>query len=416
MIKKYWRSQFKWLFLSSILESIGANLFGIVLLMMIAANFTGAQRGWLITAASIVNIMPAVLSAVTGYYADRTANKITVSRIIRCCQMVLYLIIAFYAQSLSIATMIIILLIISVVKLGGGYAGGLLYEKEIQVVAHQDREQIMAWSSGVTSTIAMVAQFIGPALLVLVHDHYGYFALLNAVIFGISALLLGNLRDTPKAIISPESTTQDNQSQISFLDAIRTIFSIPLLGWYISVYTVAGIVGAALENVLSLYFANYHQQQIISFGFTIALVGAVFSVAEVCGAFLPLTIFKKISFLQLIGLQVIFLLGGVIVVELFLPTYLFLTFLFLAGFLQGKAGPKLSAWIMNQDITEHVALSLGLISASMTFTLPIGQLIFMSIANIWSVPISLGLMAFYMGILLLYIGFIIKKTSQRALA
>nr|MWN21524.1 hypothetical protein [Leuconostoc lactis] len=41
MIKKYWRSQFKWLFLSSILESIGANLFGIVLLMMIAANFTG---------------------------------------------------------------------------------------------------------------------------------------------------------------------------------------------------------------------------------------------------------------------------------------------------------------------------------------------------------------------------------------
>lgn len=95
MIKKYWRSQFKWLFLSSILESIGANLFGIVLLMMIAANFTGAQRGWLITAASIVNIMPAVLSAVTGYYADRTANKITVSRIIRCFQMMLYLIIAF---------------------------------------------------------------------------------------------------------------------------------------------------------------------------------------------------------------------------------------------------------------------------------------------------------------------------------
>ncbi|WP_278363185.1 hypothetical protein [Leuconostoc lactis] len=106
MIKKYWRSQFKWLFLSSILESIGANLFGIVLLMMIAANFTGTQRGWLITAASIVNIMPAVLSAVTGYYADRTANKINVSRIIRCCQMVLYLIIAFYAQSLSIATIL----------------------------------------------------------------------------------------------------------------------------------------------------------------------------------------------------------------------------------------------------------------------------------------------------------------------
>lgn len=179
---------------------------------------------------------------------------------------------------------------------------------------------------------------------------------------------------------------------------------------------MAGIVGAALENVLSLYFANYQQQQIISFGFTIALVGAVFSIAEVCGAFWPLIIFKKISFLQLIGLQVIFLLGGVIVVELFLPTYLFLIFLFLAGFLQGKAGPKLSAWIMNQDITEHVALSLGLISASMTFTLPIGQLIFMSIANIWSVPISLGLMACYMGLLLLYIGFIIKKTSQRALA
>nr|MWN21522.1 hypothetical protein [Leuconostoc lactis] len=66
-----------------------------------------------------------------------------------------------------------VLLIISVVKFGGGYAGGLLYEKEIQVVANQDREQIMAWSSGVTSTIAMVAQFIGPALLFLVHDHYG---------------------------------------------------------------------------------------------------------------------------------------------------------------------------------------------------------------------------------------------------
>lgn len=87
MIKKYWHSQFKWLFLSGALQSIGSSLFGIVLLMMIADNFTGSERGWLITAASFVNIIPSVLNFLTGYYADKTIKKIKMSRIIRCLQM-----------------------------------------------------------------------------------------------------------------------------------------------------------------------------------------------------------------------------------------------------------------------------------------------------------------------------------------
>lgn len=413
MIKKYWHSQFKWLFLSSVLQSVGTSLFGIVLLMMIADNFTGSQRGWLITAASFVNIVPSILNFLTGYYADKTLKKIRISRIIRCLQMFLYVLIAFFSKNLSIYSVTLILVIISFVKISGSYAGGLLYEKEIEIVDDNDREQIISWSSGTTSTLAMVSQLIGPTILVLINYKYEYFALLNALIFGISALLLGNLRESSIRTGSKKPTTEDKNVNTTFLGALKTIFSIPLLGWYISVYTIAGIVGSALENVLSLYFANYQQQQISSFGFTIALVGAVFSIAQVLGAFFPLTIFKKISFLNLIGLQTLILLLGVIVAELFLSTYLFLVLLFLAGFLQGKAGPKLNAWIMNQDITDNIALSLGLISTTMTFTLPIGQLIFMSIANIWTVTLSLELMAIYMLFLLIYIAFVNYKIKRK---
>lgn len=413
MIKKYWHSQFKWLFLSGALQSIGSSLFGIVLLMMIADNFTGSERGWLITAASFVNIIPSVLNFLTGYYADKTIKKIRMSRIIRCVQMFIYVLIALFAKSLSIYSVIFILVIISFSKVSGSYAGGLLYEKEIEVVDDNDREQIISWSSGSISTLSMVSQLIGPTILVLINYKYEYFALLNALIFGISALLLGNLSESSRHTGSTKNpTTEDNKSNTTFLGALKTIFSVPLLGCYISIYAFAGIVGSALENVFSLYFANYQQQQISSFGFTIALVGVVFSVAEVLGALFPLSVFKKISFLNLVGLQTFILLLGVVVAELFLSTYAFLVLLFLAGFLQGKAGPKLNAWIMNQDITDNIALSLGLISTTMTFTLPIGQLIFMSIANIWTVTLSLELMAIYMLFLLAYIIFINYKIKK----
>lgn len=414
MIKKYWHSQFKWLFLSGALQSIGSSLFGIVLLMMIADNFTGSERGWLITAASFVNIIPSVLNFLTGYYADKTSKKIRMSRIIRCVQMFIYVLIALFAKSLSIYSVIFILVIISFSKVSGSYAGGLLYEKEIEVVDDNDREQIISWSSGSISTLSMVSQLIGPSILVLINYKYEYFALLNALIFGISALLLGNLSESSRHTGSTKNPiTEDKKSSNTiFLGALKTIFSIPLLGCYISVYAVAGIVGSALENVFSLYFANYQQQQISSFGFTIALVGVVFSVAEVLGALFPLSVFKKISFLNLVGLQTFILLLGVVVAELFLSTYVFLVLLFLAGFLQGKAGPKLNAWIMNQDITDNIALSLGLISTTMTFTLPIGQLIFMSVANIWTVTLSLELMAIYMLVLLAYIVFINYKVKK----
>ena len=151
MIKKYWHSQFKWLFLSSALQSVGTSLFGIVLLMMIADNFTGSQRGWLITAASFVNIVPSILNFLTGYYADKTLKKIRISRIIRCLQMFLYVLIAFFSKNLSIYSVTLILVIISFVKISGSYAGGLLYEKEIEIVDDNDREQIISWSSGTTT-------------------------------------------------------------------------------------------------------------------------------------------------------------------------------------------------------------------------------------------------------------------------
>jgi MFS transporter, DHA3 family, macrolide efflux protein len=77
-----------------------------------------------------------------------------------------------------------------------------------------------------------------------------------------------------------------------------------------------------------------------------------------------------------------------------------------------KTMPKLNAWIMNNGINEHLAFSLSIIGTAMTVTMPLGQVIFMTVANIWTVKISLSIMGIYMILILVYTKYIKQKEVQ----
>ncbi|MDR3190751.1 MAG: MFS transporter [Lactobacillaceae bacterium] len=401
IVKKYYFSPYKWLFLTNIFETIGMNMFNLVFLMYVNANADPSIKGWLLTLVSVMNSIPALLNALTGYWADISKHKLRIARWMKIGQFGLFMLISIVIMHDFSPYFCAFILIFNLVSdLIGQYSVGLLYPTMISLVSNDDREHVIGYQTGVLRTITLVSQFLGISLLTALNNNYFIFSLLNSFIFLLSTLFLSKLK-SKLTEETPSSHAKDTKQP--FMKSFQLIFSVPLLGRYLSIYLVAGIIATSLEQVLILYLTQNPLSQIGNFGYSVALFGVVFSVGQIIGSLIRPNFLMKVHFTTLLIYQV-FSIALIIIVLLVFSNFLYaLAMLLITAYLQGVNGPKFSAWIMNQNLGDNIAMSLGIINTVGSIAFPIGTLVFMSIANIFSVSISFYVMLIYVVLLVFYI-------------
>ncbi|MDR3241640.1 MAG: MFS transporter [Lactobacillaceae bacterium] len=414
ILKKYKATDFKWIFASNILESTGMSVFNLVFIIYVTNEAPADFKSWAITIVSVFNSIPALANILTGYFADRSKNKIRIAKTIKLVQGLLYLIAAVAIHSSFSIVLFGLLIIINLTSdLVGQYSVGLLYPMSLKIIESNDRERLNGLQSGIIQTVIVSGQFIGTLFLSLMNSNYAVFSILNGALFFSSFMMIRHLKEI-KIQDEIKETVEDKKNDMTFGNAIKNLFAVPLLGFYVSIYSVGGLIGVAIEQVFILYFANNKDMQIGNMALTITLMSVTFICGEIIGNILTLRWFEKQTFTNLIFIQMLLILLLIIFGLLKINSILILVLLMMIAFIQGNTVPKLNAWLMNNTLPDNIALSLGVLNTTMSFMLPIGTLIFMSIASMFGVAISFICMAVYSVILLAYIQFV--RIKERKLA
>lgn len=423
-IKMYLRNRvYSSFFFSNLIEVLGTSLFNIVLMIYAGTMPIKEYQGWAITLVGMANLLPGLLQVITGFLADRNQYPIIASRIIKIAQGILYLFLTLIFDKPFTWIIFLIIVIVNIVSdTLGNYSGSVLIPVMKDIVDDDDREKMTGFGSGINQILTLIGQLMGSVMIVWMSYNYANFSFLNSLLFftsaGIMFFGLGTKKTYNKLLTIPHKEKsvgiEKNDSKKfndRFLVSLKDIFSVPLLGWYISLYTVSGLVGAAISEVAILAILRYPATQFINFGFSISALNITFACGNILGSILTIPYVVKKSVATLFVLQSFGILLVATSFILQIPFYIICSFLFISAVLQGTAAPKLSAWIMNNGINEHLAFSLSVISSAMTITLPVGQLIFMSIANIWSVRLSLYSISVYLIGVIIY-GLYVKHREK----
>jgi MFS transporter, DHA3 family, macrolide efflux protein len=420
-IKKYMHNRiYASFFYSNIIEIFGTSLFNIALVIYAGTVPQHNQRGWAIMMVSIASFVPNLIQILTGYAADKNHQPIVTSRVLKLIQGFLYLGLTFLFNCPFTWILFTILILVNVASdLMGNYASSVLTPFMKVLIDDKERQRMTGFASGIMRTSLLVAQLIGSTALIALSYNYARFSLLNSIIFFLSAAIMflgigkkSNYQPLVKKMVHKMKVNNKDADSgnffHNFIHAIKNIFSVPMLGWYMSLYIFSGLVLAAISEVATLAFLKYPSMRFVNFGFSISTLNIIATIGTILGSAIPFPYFEKKSVATLFFLEVtgIFM----VTIALLFQQSFYLTRIFL--FMGSKTMPKLNAWIMNNGINEHLAFSLSIIGTAMTVTMPLGQVIFMTVANIWTVKISLSIMGIYMILILVYTKYIKQKEVQ----
>ncbi|MDD9138902.1 MFS transporter [Fructobacillus sp. CRL 2054] len=411
------------LFFSNLAETLGSSLFNIVLVIYAGMMPSHSQQGWALTAVGIANFVPGIYQMLTGYLADRQKSPLKMSRNMKMIQAACYLVLACFINQPFTWLIFSILLLINIFSDSiGNFSTSLLLPTMRDLVSDEDRERVTGFSSGILQSISLAGQFIGSTLIVVFTYNYQIFSLANAALFLLSAIFLFRAARYITGTVKGEIAADEEQERVnqhffkSLKLAISEVLSVPMLGRYISIYTIAGLVGAAFGEVAILAFLRTPSLQIISFGISVATMQTVFAVGSILGSIVPIPFLEKRSLATVLLLQISFVFLLVLAFLTACPFYIGFSVMFFTALVQGKVQPKFSAWVMNHTANKNLAFAMSIISTATTITLPLGQLIFMTIANVFSITISFACMAVYILCLLGYIFFVrVKEQKQQLL-
>ncbi|MBS9336685.1 MFS transporter [Fructobacillus papyrifericola] len=419
IIQDYLRKPtYRSLLFSNVAEALGASLFNITMVIYAGMMPSHAEQGWALTIVGIANFVPGLYQMLTGYFADQKPEKVRSARRLKFVQALAYFFLALFINQPFSWLLFALIIFVNVFSDSiGNYSTSLLMPILQKSIRNDDRERMTGFANGVLQTASLAGQFLGSTVIVLLAYNYASFAIMNALLFVLSALFLFRIKKALPASNPAESAKVSDQEAkpkflVALLAALKDVFSVRLLGWYVSIYTLSGFIGAAIGEVSVLAFLRRPSMQIVNFGFSVATMETVFAVGAILGALLPLPFMRQKTIAEALSLQMMSILAVVLAFFYTCPFYITFLLMFICAFCQGQVQPKLSAWVVNNTKDQRLALSMSIISTATTFTLPVGQLIFMSVANLWSVQLSFGLMAAYTIVLIFYVRFVRLKEQK----
>ncbi|MFC6261448.1 MFS transporter [Levilactobacillus fujinensis] len=213
----------------------------------------------------------------------------------------------------------------------------------------EDISEAEGFESGINSTIAVTGGLIGAALLTTFHDRYSLFARLNSVSFFLALVLLFHVRQP------------------------------------------------------QLLFMNY--------GYTVALVGMIESVGSIIGFLLPRRITQYLSISK--GIILIYIVYGLMPLNIpFLKSRpLLLGIVTVSGILLGILNPQVQGKMINELPKKSIGAIISAFYTVVQLTIPLGSLIFATLAN------ALSLNIFWVGLLLFdgvtFIIWLVQRRYQR---
>lgn len=376
---------------ASLLSGIGDSLYNIVFIIYAA---TMPFKSLAVTLAAMATSVPTMLSLLTGSLADRTHAKTRHMVATRLGQMLLFLSLAVMILLPASFPLFLSLLLINIVSDSlGQYGNGLTLPLLHRLIPAKELNTALSFQSATSSTVQLVFQGLGASLIVLLNHNYALFGLLNALTSLLAAVTLVFRKKQLKQAEPPVTTGKSQpvigniRAVLKFLAGNQFLFAVILFAMLVNT------LGSSVDGLMNITLVQEPDLWLRDFGTTVAIINVVFSVGLIFGALFAkdglqrLSTFKLLSLLMaaIVGLSSSFFLLHSIVAAL--------GFSFVTAYLMGKINPRLATVMMRQVPEQQMGTTAGVVNLAALIGMPVGQVIFFTIANLASAHVSWIVMA-----------------------
>ncbi|CAM3212253.1 MFS transporter [Leuconostoc rapi] len=372
--------------LSQFIELLGAAFFNIALLVY-ASQTSNPKLAT--TVVVIANTLPTILQIGLGYIADKAHDKLRLMILTRIIQAILYSILTILfgltTNDWLLFSFIIFINVASDLLSGLTSLAALPIIKHI--VASQDLLAARSLQVSVMSLVNVIGQVIGVTLLTFLDNHFLYFSLFNALLFLISGIILivSRRQFNQKLKVTSHQNATSTLPEARFWSSMqinrRIIQTNKKLLHILFLFTLLNLLVGSIDGLISLTLLQYPSIYIKNYGFSLSIVNTMLAIGLVSGSFFTNDFLKRIKLNMLIIILLLFLTLLSLNLVLSPSIYVIVMSFFGIGYTLGKISPRVSTYVMTSVAEKQLGQIAGFMNTLVTLSVPIGQLIFLTIAN-----------------------------------
>lgn len=356
------------LYMTSFVSDMISN-FGDVLFYLALMNYVLLLPNpkYAIAIVSISETIPTLTTFISGYFADKTKNKVDKIIYTLCLRAVLYLTVGVllgFNPSLFILILISILNFVS--DISGQYESSLFIPISVKIINDEDRESASAFRQTASNILNIVFRTIS-AILVGIFT-YQQLAYINAGTFIISMIIILTIRKKLKNLISDNVVSPINEKRNIYSDFInnfkKTFDELKKFPDLFSVFLIAPFINGVftvINPMILLMISEYKNFVFVNPQITISTISILLTVFSIMGGMLSTNIFKKFSLLSLLFYGLISAVG-VFLSFYFHNIYLLSIFLSIEVVFVTALQPKLNARTINSLPKDNLASILGILN------------------------------------------------------
>lgn len=384
---------------ASLLSGIGDSLYNIVFIIYAS---TMPFKSLAVTLAAMATSLPTMLSLVTGSLADRTQAKTSHMVATRIGQTLLFLGLA--GMIWLPASLPLFLLLLGINMLSdtlGQYGNGLVLPLLHRLIPAKELNTAISFQSATGTTVQMVFQAVGASLIVLLNHNYALFGGINAVTFLLAAWVITREKSRLKQAEPPvvahthQPMLKDIGKVLRFLATNRFLLAVIIFAMLVNT------LGSSVDGLMSVSLVQQPGMWLRDFGTTVALLNIVFSVGLILGALFAQDSLQRLSTFKLLSLLTAAMIGLSFSFFLFRSLAAVMGFSFVTSYLMGKINPRLSTVMMRLVPEQQMGTTAGVVNLVALLGMPVGQVVFFTLANVVSAAASWMLMAALSAVLLL---------------
>ncbi len=378
---------YRLLTISRFLNTIGSSLYNIVFVVYAATVF---QSKIMVGIANVTMVVPTLFTIWIGIKADQTKAKKKWIIITGFAQAILFTLLAFIIAEPSLLAFSFVCFFNILSDILSDFSNGLRMPIIQKYVYQEDLIDAYSFTQFISYICNFSGQALGIWLLTISQQNFSLVAIINALSFLLSALVIVIIKDNTSYDVLSNDKKQPLKKQflalyhnvmLIFNEASTVDFSRLLLS-----ILFLNMLGGSLNAIYNIWLLNAkighftYSQSLLLIEFI--LIGGI-----LIGSLTPHDYFSQKSIRELLRINaVIFFLVGLSNLLRF-PLIVGILLLAFASYLVGKVNPKINSLLLSNLPANILAQTNNFLSFLFTLSLPVGTVLFSSLSS-WNITFT----------------------------
>ena len=394
--------------LSRIFNTLGASIFNIVFVVF-ASSMPNPK--FAIAVANFIVLVPTFFTIFAGIKADKTFHKARWLIHFGYLQALLFVLVAFMTRSSSYLAFSAVCLMNILSDIISDYRSGLQMPILKKNVPEKDLMEAFSFTQLISFLCSLAGQALGVWLLTVSQQDFFLVALVNALTFLLSSTILYLVRrlltHDPVAISERKAPLKEELKKM--YTSSKIIFEQEGSNNFLKLLAQILIVNAMAGSLIALYNLYLLDNPIfqLSFSQSLLVLQTTLVLAMIAASLTPNDYFSRLSLNQLTLWAALTMILLAVSNFLHLPVFVGIAFGFLLAYISGKINPKINTLLLSKLPSDVLAQTSSFLSLLFSFSVPLGTMVFSSLA-LWNMNASWLIFSF-IGVIALLLSIEKKK-------